>query len=173
MVNGALTAPSEELHQRQLREVGGDLVGGLQRVLQREDLARHLVGRGRLGLVDDRLQLRLGLGLARGGILHRVLSHREIGLDVLDALLAGLLGQRLRHSQAERGDLVTQTSLAPDAARQMRRLERAVDRLAWAVIFAGLLLGGVLLRGDANSASLGTALLAGSALALVWGLTRR
>ncbi|MFQ5845035.1 MAG: HEAT repeat domain-containing protein, partial [Planctomycetota bacterium] len=35
---------------------------------------------------------------------------------------------------------------APDAARALRRLERSVDRLSWGVIFASLLVSGVLLR---------------------------
>ena len=76
-------------------------------------------------------------------------------------------------TQAERGDLTVQTALAPDASRAMRRLERAADRLAWAVIFAGLLLGGVLLRALEGPGGLSTSLLVGAVLALLWGATRR
>jgi predicted unusual protein kinase regulating ubiquinone biosynthesis (AarF/ABC1/UbiB family) len=111
------------------------------------------------------------------------LATAEAGQGVLEGLaqvakmarlVVGLPGRMDRFlSQAERGDLVVQTALAPDTARQARRLERAVDRLAWAVVFAGLLLGGVLLRGEPGSAGLSTVLLIGSAIALVWGLTRR
>ena len=49
-------------------------------------------------------------------------------------------------TQAERGELVTTYSLAPDATRSLRRIERAVDRLTWGVIAAGLLVAGIVLR---------------------------
>ena len=51
-------------------------------------------------------------------------------------------------AQAERGELVTTYSLAPDAAKAFRRIERAVDRLTWGVIAAALLIAGIVLRDD-------------------------
>ena len=49
-------------------------------------------------------------------------------------------------AQAERGDLVVQYSLAPDAAKAARRIERSVDRLTWGVVSVGLLIAGVVLQ---------------------------
>jgi predicted unusual protein kinase regulating ubiquinone biosynthesis (AarF/ABC1/UbiB family) len=75
--------------------------------------------------------------------------------------------------QAERGEIMVQTGLAPDAARALRRIERAADRLAWAVVFAGLLIGGVLLRASEGVSPLSTGLLVAAGVALAWGVTRR
>jgi len=76
-------------------------------------------------------------------------------------------------TQAERGELAVQTSLAPDATKAVRRVERAVDRLTWAVIAVGLLISGVALRAVEGPGGLSSGLLIGAALALAWGLTRR
>jgi len=76
-------------------------------------------------------------------------------------------------TQTERGELVVQTSLAPDATKAFRRVERAVDRLTWAVIAVGLLIAGVALRAVEGPGALSGGLLIGAALAFVWGLTRR
>ena len=76
-------------------------------------------------------------------------------------------------TQATRGDLVVQTSLAPDHARSLRRIERSVDRLTYGVLTAGLLVAGALLRSMPDDAGLGTALLVGAGLAFLWSLTRR
>ncbi len=58
---------------------------------------------------------------------------------------AAALPGRLDHlvSTAEHGDLAIR---APGTDRELRRLEQAVRRVAWAVLFAALFIGGVLLR---------------------------
>jgi predicted unusual protein kinase regulating ubiquinone biosynthesis (AarF/ABC1/UbiB family) len=91
------------------------------------------------------------------------------------ARVALTLPTRVDHflQQAERGELVMQTRLAPDAARLARRLERAIDRLTWAVIFAALLGGGIALRASTHPDALSATLLVAAGVALLWGLTRR
>jgi predicted unusual protein kinase regulating ubiquinone biosynthesis (AarF/ABC1/UbiB family) len=76
-------------------------------------------------------------------------------------------------AQAERGELVTQFSLAPDTAKTLRRIEHSVDRLTWGVISAGLLIAGVVLRAAEGASALSTGLLIAAGGAFVWGLTRR
>lgn len=95
--------------------------------------------------------------------------------EVADLLrLALRLPQRLDRylAQAERGELVQQTALAPDAAKAIRRLERAVDRLTGGLVAMGLLIAGLLLRLTDGPGGLSTALLIAAAAALLWGLTR-
>lgn len=48
--------------------------------------------------------------------------------------------------RAERGGLTVQTALAPETKRVIQRLERSLQRLAWMVVSAALLLAGVLLH---------------------------
>jgi predicted unusual protein kinase regulating ubiquinone biosynthesis (AarF/ABC1/UbiB family) len=74
---------------------------------------------------------------------------------------------------AERGDLVQQTSLAPDAAKAIRHLERSVDRLTWGVLAAGLLLAGIILRTTDGSSAVTSGLFIGAAVAFLLSLTRR
>ncbi|PKO23167.1 MAG: ABC transporter [Chloroflexi bacterium HGW-Chloroflexi-1] len=76
-------------------------------------------------------------------------------------------------TQAERGELTLQTSLAPDATKALRRVERSVDRLTWVVITVGLLIAGVVLRAAEGPGGLSSGLLVSAALAFLWGLTRR
>jgi hypothetical protein len=76
-------------------------------------------------------------------------------------------------SQAERGELVTQFSLAPDSVKALRRIERSVDRLTWGVISAGLFVAGVVLRVSEGASPLSTGLLVTAGAAFLWGLTRR
>ena len=76
-------------------------------------------------------------------------------------------------AQAERGELVVQYSLAPDAAKAVRRIERSVDRLTWGIVSVGLLVAGVVLRASEGASGLSTGLLVAAAAAFLWGLTRR
>lgn len=76
-------------------------------------------------------------------------------------------------ARAERGELVSQSALAPDAAKAFRRLERSVDRLTWGMVAMGLLMAGMLLRTSEGPDRASTALLAAAAAAFLWGLTRR
>ena len=85
----------QELDQAELRQHRGGLIGGLQAVLQRQDLARDLVLRDALGVGDQVLQRGLGLGLPRLRILHRVLRGGKIGLDVLHASAGPVASVRL------------------------------------------------------------------------------
>ncbi len=91
------------------------------------------------------------------------------------AQLAFMLPARLDRllAAAERGELAQPTSLAPDAARAVRRVERAVDRLTWAILATGLLISGVMLRATDGSATITTGLFVAAAAAFLWGLTRR
>ena len=76
-------------------------------------------------------------------------------------------------TQAERGEMTTVVSLAPDATRLLRRVERSLDRLTWGVIFTSLLISGVILRLNEGPGWASTLMLAAAGLSLVWGLTRR
>ena len=67
-------------------------------------------------------------------------------------------------SQMERGDLTVQV---PAVSRQMGSLEKAINRLTGSVIFAALLLGGIMLYGDGN-VLLAYILFGCSGLALIW-----
>jgi len=64
------------------------------------------------------------------------------------ALLA--LPQRMDafFSRAERGTLTVQTSLNPEAKKMVQRLERSIQRMAWMVVAAGLLITAALSRSD-------------------------
>ena len=98
-------------------------------------------------------------------------------LDELGSLvqLALRLPMRLDRflTAAERGELVQQTALAPDAAKAMRRLERSVDRLTWAVLSGGLLLAGIMFRASDGASGTTTVLFIAAGVTLLWGLTRR
>jgi predicted unusual protein kinase regulating ubiquinone biosynthesis (AarF/ABC1/UbiB family) len=67
-------------------------------------------------------------------------------------------------SQMERGDFIVQV---PAVSRQMGSLEKAVNRLTGSVIFAALLLGGIMLYGDGKDL-LAYILFGCSGLALIW-----
>jgi predicted unusual protein kinase regulating ubiquinone biosynthesis (AarF/ABC1/UbiB family) len=65
-------------------------------------------------------------------------------LERATRVVASLPGQADRFfSQATRGQLSVRTTWDPDATRSLRRVEAAVNRLAWAVVFAALLLAAV------------------------------
>jgi len=76
-------------------------------------------------------------------------------------------------TQAQRGELAVQATLAPDAARAIRRVEQSVTRVMWTVAAAGLFLGGIILRVAEGPSLVSTGLLVASAAAFLWGLTRR
>jgi predicted unusual protein kinase regulating ubiquinone biosynthesis (AarF/ABC1/UbiB family) len=76
-------------------------------------------------------------------------------------------------TQVERGEVVQQMSLAPDAARALRRLERSVDRLTWGLVAVSLFMSGLLLRVTEGPDGLNTGLLVAAGVAFLWGLTRR
>jgi predicted unusual protein kinase regulating ubiquinone biosynthesis (AarF/ABC1/UbiB family) len=89
----------------------------------------------------------------------------EIG-ELLQALLT-LPGQTSRVlTQAEGGGLIVQS---PQVSREVRSLTRSVNRLSGSVIFAALLVGGIMLL-NAGNAPYGGGLLGASGLALLWVL---
>ena len=96
---------------------------------------------------------------------------RALGWLQLLARLPGRL-DRLA-TQAERGALMVQTSLAPDHAKALRRIEHAVDRQTWMTLAVGLLVAGALLRSTPGSEGTGLALFIGAGVAFLWSLTRR
>lgn len=87
----------------------------------------------------------------------------EIG-NVLKELIAlpSQAGRVL--SRMERGDLTVQ---APSINHQVDSLEKAVDRLTSAVVFAALLIGGVMFYNDGNDLA-SDILFTGSGLVLLW-----
>jgi predicted unusual protein kinase regulating ubiquinone biosynthesis (AarF/ABC1/UbiB family) len=96
---------------------------------------------------------------------------RALGWLQLLARLPGRLDRLL--TQAERGALTVQTSLAPDHAKALRRIERAVDRQTWMTAAMGLVVAGALLRSTPGSEGAGLALFFGAGAAFLWGVTRR
>ncbi|MGQ9491261.1 MAG: ABC1 kinase family protein [Anaerolineae bacterium] len=96
--------------------------------------------------------------------------------DLADLIqLALRLPQRIDRylTLAERGELLSQNALAPDAGKAIRRLERSVERLTWGMVAMGLLVSGMLLRITEGPGGASTALLVAAAAALFWGITRR
>jgi len=87
----------------------------------------------------------------------------ELG-EMLQALLA-LPGQTSRVlTQAEGSGLLVRS---PQVSREVRSLTRSVDRLTGGIVFAALLLGGVMLV-NAGNATYGSGMLGASGLALLW-----
>ena len=74
---------------------------------------------------------------------------------------------------AQRGSLVVQTSLAPDARKILERLEGSINRLTWMVVSIGLLIAGVNLYGADSGHDLGLGLMVIALLAFGWGITRK
>jgi len=96
----------------------------------------------------------------------------ELGKMVQLALLLPARLDRLL-AAAERGELAQPASLAPDAAKAVRRVERAVDRLTWAILAMGLLISGVILQTTDCSNTITTGFFVAAAAAFLWSLTRR
>jgi predicted unusual protein kinase regulating ubiquinone biosynthesis (AarF/ABC1/UbiB family) len=76
-------------------------------------------------------------------------------------------------TQAQRGTLVLQTSLAPDARKTVQRLERSINRLTWVVIAAALLIAGVNWQAGTQGDNWGGWLMLLALLAFVWGMSRK
>ncbi len=92
----------------------------------------------------------------------------ELG-EMLQTLLA-LPGQTSRVlAQAEGSGLVVQS---PQVSREVRSLTRSVDRLTGSIVFAALLIGGIMLVNAGNNIY-GGGLLGASGLALLWVLFSR
>ncbi|HEX4495151.1 MAG TPA: AarF/UbiB family protein [Thermoanaerobaculia bacterium] len=72
-------------------------------------------------------------------------------------------------SRAERGTLVVQSALSPEDRKMVRRLERAIHRLSWTLLAAGLVVAGVKVHDDAPGTPWGWLLMALGALAFLWG----
>jgi predicted unusual protein kinase regulating ubiquinone biosynthesis (AarF/ABC1/UbiB family) len=95
------------------------------------------------------------------GWLQEALDLAQLGLRLpgrLDKILA----------DAGRGNLTLQTSLAPDARKSVRRLERSVNRLTWMVAAAGMLIAGANLH--TGGSSLGVWLMGAALVVGLWGL---
>ncbi len=107
---------------------------------------------------------------ARKLVEAEAVSGLDYWLDELGEMLRNLLalpGQTTRVlAQAEGGGLTVQ---APQVSREMRSLTRSVDKLTGSVVFAALLLGGVLLVNAGNN-TFGGGLLGAAGLALLWVL---
>jgi predicted unusual protein kinase regulating ubiquinone biosynthesis (AarF/ABC1/UbiB family) len=75
--------------------------------------------------------------------------------------------------QAVQGDVVVQAAWTTEATHSVRRVEAAVNRLAWAVIFAALLLSAVALYLGQGPSPLTYALFGLTVVALLVAVTRR
>jgi predicted unusual protein kinase regulating ubiquinone biosynthesis (AarF/ABC1/UbiB family) len=77
-------------------------------------------------------------------------------------------------TRAERGQTTVQTSFSPEARRIVQRLERSILRLAWMIVSAALLIGGVMLHTDDPAAPYGAWLMGFAFLSFLYGvLTKR
>jgi predicted unusual protein kinase regulating ubiquinone biosynthesis (AarF/ABC1/UbiB family) len=76
-------------------------------------------------------------------------------------------------TQAERGNLTIQLSLAPDARKIIQRLEQSVNRLAWGVITAILLISGINLYVGSQDKWLSGGLIFLALVTFLWGMLRR
>ncbi|HXW01185.1 MAG TPA: hypothetical protein VEC93_22430, partial [Anaerolineae bacterium] len=100
------------------------------------------------------------------GWLQEIVSLGQLVLKLPDQLDRVL-------TQAQRGNLVIQTSLAPDARKTIQRLEQAVNRLTWVVVAASLLIAGVNWQAGHSNDSLGRWFMILALLAFVWGMFKR
>jgi hypothetical protein len=75
-------------------------------------------------------------------------------------------------TQAQRGNLTLQTSLAPDARRTIQRLEQSINRLTWVVVAVGLLIAGVNWPTQGSGDDWGGWLILLAVLAFGWGMLR-
>jgi predicted unusual protein kinase regulating ubiquinone biosynthesis (AarF/ABC1/UbiB family) len=75
-------------------------------------------------------------------------------------------------TEAERGSLTFQTSLAPDTRKAIRRLEHSVQQLAWTVVAVGLLISGVNFYVGSDGNSFGLWFIGAALVAFLWGIFR-
>jgi predicted unusual protein kinase regulating ubiquinone biosynthesis (AarF/ABC1/UbiB family) len=73
-------------------------------------------------------------------------------------------------TQAEQGNLMVKTSLAPDARKAIERVEQSVNRLTWIVLAVGLLMAGVNFYTGNNGGSFGVWLMVAALFVFLWGL---
>jgi predicted unusual protein kinase regulating ubiquinone biosynthesis (AarF/ABC1/UbiB family) len=101
-----------------------------------------------------------------GGWLQEIISLGQLALK-LPAELDRVL------TQAERGNLVVQTSLAPDARKAVQRLEHSITQLSWMIIAGGLLIAGVIWQAANPSDNLGRVFMILAFVAFAWRMLRR
>ncbi|HYG64626.1 MAG TPA: AarF/UbiB family protein [Thermoanaerobaculia bacterium] len=70
--------------------------------------------------------------------------------------------------RAERGGLTVQAALAQETKRTIQRLEKSLQKVAWMVISAALLLAGVMLHTDAPGEPYGSWLMGAAGAAFLW-----
>lgn len=89
-------------------------------------------------------------------------------------MLAAKLPQRLDNflEEAERGTLPLETSFGGEARRNLRQLEKAVNRLTWAVIGVGGFISGIVLRVAEGANNINTGILVVSGGLVLWKLLR-
>ncbi|GIV81204.1 MAG: hypothetical protein KatS3mg051_0558 [Anaerolineae bacterium] len=99
---------------------------------------------------------------------------RDTGIDLLKRAieLPALAEDVLR--RADRGELTVRAAFAPDTELRVTRLERAVSRLAGAVIFAGMAVSSTILYvgGEQTLGGIGFGLSALTLLRLLWDQRR-
>lgn len=77
-------------------------------------------------------------------------------------------------TRSERGQMTVQASFSPEGRRSLQRLERSILRLAWMIVSAALLIGGVMLHTDSPQSPYGRWLMACSLISFLYGvLTKR
>jgi predicted unusual protein kinase regulating ubiquinone biosynthesis (AarF/ABC1/UbiB family) len=105
---------------------------------------------------------------ARKLVEEEAVSGLDYWLDQLGTLLQTLLalpGQASRVlAQAEGSGLRVQ---APEISRDMRSLTRSMDRLTGSIVFAALMIGGIIMVNAGNN-TFGSGLLGASGIALLW-----
>jgi predicted unusual protein kinase regulating ubiquinone biosynthesis (AarF/ABC1/UbiB family) len=76
-------------------------------------------------------------------------------------------------TQAQRGNLIVQASLAPDARKMIERLERTITRLVWTVVSVGVLFVGSKFFVDDDERIVGSGVILLALLVFLWGITRK